>query len=325
MKYRLRSVLKQIGGALLADQNERVDLIRRLAIELRAREEIQSLLIGKICVQSLASLPEVRSLWDVEFRIFSQFGEDGIIQYLVRHMSVPRQMFIEFGVGNYREANTRFLLMSGGWTGLVMDSSQSNIEQIRRSDLCWKYGLEARCALVSADNVNELILSAGIEGDIGLLSIDVDGNDYWVWKAIEVVQPRIVVCEYNSVFGPNHAITVPYRPDFDRYHAHYSGLFFGASLPALCSLARDRGYQFVGTNSAGVNAFFVKRELASNLPDLGPREGYVLSHIRESRDRDGKLSFVGGPERLRLIEDLEVWELSSGRHVPLKALGIRYP
>lgn len=325
MKRCLRSVLKQIGSALLVDQNERIDLIRRLVTELRAREEIQSLLLGKMCVQSLASLPEVRSLWDVEFRVFSQFGEDGIIQYLVRQVLIPRRTFIEFGVGDYREANTRFLLMNGGWTGLVMDPSQSNIEQIRRSDLCWKYGLEARCAFVSAENVNELILEAGFEGEIGLLSIDVDGNDYWIWKAIKVVRPRIVVCEYNSLFGADHAITVPYRPDFDRYRAHYSGLFFGASLPALCSLARDEGYQFVGTNSAGVNAFFVQRELASGLPDLRPGDGYVLSPIRESRDPNGELSFVGGPERLRLIEDLQVWEQSSGRYVPLKELGIRYP
>lgn len=106
------------------------------------------------------------------------------------------------------------------------------------------------------------IEQSGIFGEIDLLSIDIDGNDYWVWKAMTAIRPRVVVIEYNSSFGPDRSVTVAYDPSFRRYEKHPSGLYYGASLQALNKLAAQKGYFLAGCDSAGVNAFFVRDDLA---------------------------------------------------------------
>ena len=201
--------------------------------------------------------------------MFSQFGEDGILQFLLAHVPIERESFVEFGVEDYSEANTRFLLIHDHWRGLIMDGSASAMAGVRASSLAWRHHLTAVDVWVTAENINQLLSDNGCSGDIGLLSIDVDGVDYWIWKAIEVVQPRIVVCEYNALFGPTAEVTVPYDPAFSRSAAHHSWLFFGASLGALARLAEAKGYQLVGVNAAGNNAFFVRKDVAGNCPPVG--------------------------------------------------------
>ena len=127
--------------------------------------------------------------------------------------------------------------------------------------------------------------NAGFTGDIGLISIDVDGIDYWIWDAIDVVSPRIVVIEFNSVFGCDHPVTVPYDPAFDCTVAHSSRLYFGASLPALVALGKRKGYRFVGCESHGANAFFVRDDVGRKLPRRTARDGYVSSRFRSSATR----------------------------------------
>src|SRR4030095_9607966 len=134
-----------------------------------------------------------------------------IIQFLTTRLKINRKTFVEFGVGDYLESNTRFLLINNNWDGLVLDSDPENIERIRRSPLCWRHGLRAASAFITCENINSLILDNGIRRDLGLLSIDIDGNDYWVWQAIDVVSPEIVVIEYNHRFGPDLAVTIPYN------------------------------------------------------------------------------------------------------------------
>src|SRR5262249_12811597 len=197
---------------------------------------------------------EVRSadrLQDAEFRVFSQFGEDGIIQFLTQRVPIECDIFVEFGVQDYRESNTRFLLEKDNWRGLIIDAGDAHQTFLESSELGWRHWIDAVTAFIDRDNINELISAAGISGDIGLLSIDIDGNDYWVLEAIEAVSPRLLVVEYNSLFGPEAAITIPYDPRFDRTAAHASGLYFGASLAALTRLAGERGYALVGSNRAG--------------------------------------------------------------------------
>jgi hypothetical protein len=284
---------------------------------LRETAEKQLMMSAQAEVRRVRAAARVHDLREVEFRVFSQWGEDGIVQYLLGRVPVEHPIFVEFGVHDYLESNTRFLLMQDNWRGLVIDGSADNARAIRGSSLCWRHELEVLCAFIDRDNINRLIGEAGLRGDIGLLSVDIDGNDYWVWQAIDVVQPRIVICEYNSVFGDRRAVTVPYRADFSRARAHHSHLYFGASLPALCRLAAEKGYVFVGSNSAGSNAFFVRRELADGLRALSAREGYVGSLARESRDERGALSHVSGAARLELIAHLPVLDLESGEVLPL--------
>jgi hypothetical protein len=222
---------------------------------------------------------------------------------------VARPTFIEFGVEDYRESNTRFLLQSQNWTGLVIDSRSDHVEFIRRDALFWRYDLTAISALLHCGNINEAFRDNGMTGDVGLLSIDVDGNDYWVWDAISVVNPRIVICEYNSIFGPDFSVVVPYDPWFERSRAHYSNLYYGASISALEQLGAKKGYTLVAGNREGKNAFFVRNDLASMVPPISSAEAYVRSNYRESRDKNGGLTFLDFDQRVKLIEGMPVYDL----------------
>ena len=257
-----------------------------------------------------------------EFKTFSQWNEDGIIQHLIRHVPIEHPAFIEFGVEDYREANTRFLLVNNGWRGLIVDGGEAHQKFVyEQSTLGWRYGIDARRAFVSPDTINGLFREAGFVGDIGLLSIDVDGIDYWMWRAIEVVSPRIVVVEFNSTFGADHAITVPYDPDFDYVTAHYSYLYFGASLPAFFDLARQKGYRFVGCESHGANAFFVRDDVAGSLPALTVAEGYVASQFRSARDEAGRLVFTDTHRaQLDVIAGMEVETVPEGSRTTIGEL-----
>lgn len=281
--------------------------------------DVNTMLLAGLHVQRVRALKDVRSIREAEFKVFSQAGEDGIIQFLISRIAVPNRTFIEFGVESYQEANTRFLLRHDDWKGLVIDGGEENVRLIREDRVAYpRHDLTALCAFITRENINELFTRAGFSGDVGLLSVDVDGNDYWIWEAIEAVSPRIVVCEYNSVFGPRAAVTVPYDPAFQRTKAHFSNLYFGASLPALCFLAEKKGYDFVGANTLGNNAFFVRKDLDHGVRKLSGEEGYVGStHRMDSRDPQGNLTRVGGKARLELIKDLPVIDVRTGKQVRL--------
>jgi hypothetical protein len=249
-----------------------------------------------------------------EFRVYSQFGEDGIIQFLTQRIPIENDVFVEFGVEDYSESNTRFLLVQDNWRGLIIDAAASHREFLQSAGLEWRHQIDAVSAFIDRDNINSLIGDAGIEGDIGLLSVDIDGNDYWVLEAIDVISPRILVVEYNSVFGPEAAITVPYDPKFDRTKANPSWLYWGASLAALAKLANEKGYALVAGNRAGNNAFFVRRDVLGEIPELSVEQAYVASRFRESRGEKGELTLVSDhAERLQLIRDEPVWDVEAGR------------
>jgi hypothetical protein len=127
----------------------------------------------------------------------------------------------------------------------------------------------------------------------------------------------IVVVEYNSTFGSKQAVSIPYDAGFERSRAHYSQLYWGASLRAFCSLGTRKGYAFVGCNSAGNNAYFVRRDRLGPLIELDPQEGYVESRFRESRDSDGQLTYLAGKDRLREIATLPVVDVGGHHTVPV--------
>ena len=277
-------------------------LVRSFLARFRRIDYIQSQVtrtqeaLGRI---ELRQTQSARTLRDAEFSVFSQWGEDGIIQFLLRHVPIENKVFVEFGVQDYVESNTRFLAANDRWSGLVIDGSVDNVERIRKSDFFWRSDINAVCAFITRDNINDLIRSAGTSGDIGLLSVDIDGNDYWVWEAIDVVSPRIVVVEYNSRFGAERAVTVPYDPAFARAAAHHSMIYYGASLPALAALGQRKGYALVGCNSAGNNAFFVRKDCQGALPALTPAAAFVASRFREARNAAGELAFLTAQEERR--------------------------
>jgi len=251
-------------------------------------------------------------LRDAEFRVFSQFGDDGIIQFLIQAIEISDDAFVEIGVQSYEESNTRFLLQNNNWRGLVLDATGDHIAYVRRH-LAWRHTVDAIRLFVTQDNIAQTLSERGFLNDIGLLSLDIDGNDYWIWKALRASSPRIVVVEYNSVFGSNLAVSVPYEPNFERKRAHYSLLYFGASLGAMVHLSEQLGYVFVGSNSAGNNAYFVREDVCQKVPRTSLKDGYVASRFRESLDSAGYPTFVSDhTRRLELIAEMPLVNVATG-------------
>ncbi len=277
-------------------------------------EEMQRKTLFLEAKNFINSLPKDRidSLEEVEFQVYSQWGEDGIIQWLIKNVEIPNKIFVEFGVEDYQEANTRFLLMNNNWSGLVIDGSKDNMDRLRNERWVWRYDLRAVNKFITKDNINEIIKNAGFEGDIGILSVDIDGNDYWVLDAIDCVQPRILICEYNSLFGDKEKVTIPYDDKFIRTNSHYSNIYYGASLAAFQDYAEKHGYYYVGSNSAGINAFFVRKDSISET--LIPRNSkrFIKRKFREIRNMDGELSFLGEKEQLEKIKDMLLVDLTGG-------------
>ena len=288
--------------------------VRLKALAKDSTDETQLLLMGRMLSEQIKNKTTIRMLSDVEFKVFSQWGDDGIIQWLVHNIDIPHKTFVEFGVENYQESNTRFLLLNNNWSGLVLDGSTYNIMQIKHANYFWKHQLLAKAAFIDADNINNLLANTGFDPNIGILHIDLDGNDYWIWRAISIISPIIVIIEYNSVFGRDRPITVPYHPTFNRTQAHYSNLYAGTSLAALEHLAKEKGYAFIGCNSAGNNAYFIRRDkLNTNVREISLEQGYVESNFRESRDEQGYMTYLSGMQRLKAITGLPVFNVISNQ------------
>jgi hypothetical protein len=301
----------------------RVDsaLARVAAVPPELENEIAQLriAIGRHESRVVRALPP-GSIRESEFKVFSQFGEDGIIQHLLAYVDIPNEVFVEFGTGDYSESNTRFLLWKDNWRGVIIDGSPAHVQHLDRTEARWRHDIEPITAFIDRDNIDDLIRSAGVDGDIGLLSIDVDGNDWWILERIGVVSPRILVLEYNSTFGPEASITVPYDPSFVRSSAHWSNLYWGASLAALTHLANKKGFALVGGNQAGNNAFFVRRDVLGQLPEVTVADAYRPSRFRESRDQSGQLTYLGPhSERLLVIADLPVRDVVNQRDTTVGA------
>jgi hypothetical protein len=203
-----------------------------------------------------------------------------------------RRICAEVALGSPLAANTTNLICNWGWDALLIESDPDLAAAaesfFRMNPETWICPPRVVQAWVTAENINELFADNGLDGTIDLLSIDLDGVDYWIWKALDVVEPRVVIVEANTVWGPDRAMTVPYDPAFTGH-----GDFLGASLGAFVKLGRDKGYRLVGANRYGYNAFFVKNgESDELLPEVASAECFVHRKARE------------GMARLPSVEDL---------------------
>jgi hypothetical protein len=215
---------------------------------------------------------------DVEFRCYSQNGEDGLLLYLFSILGTTNRRVVEICAGDGIECNAANLIVNHAWKGLLIDGDQDLAARGRSfytsCRTTWLAPPSFLNAWVTAENVNELVIGAGFSGPIDLLSLDLDGNDYWIWKTLDAVSPRVVVAEFNASWGPESAVTIPYDPDF-RLDLSVQPYRCGASLPAFVKLARAKGYRLVGVQSLGFNAFFVRAGLGEDLlPERSPGELY---------------------------------------------------
>jgi hypothetical protein len=249
-------------------------------------------------------------------RIFSQWNEDLILLGIVDELDLEssQRTFIEFGVEDFFESNCRFLLEGRNWRGFVLDGSRANIQRLVRSDLYWKHDLNAETAFVTSENIQKILERSGFGLQPGVLSIDLDGIDFWVLEKLEDYRPVIYIVEFNAVLGLDRTISVPYKADFQRTAAHHSNLYWGASLPAYVRLLKERGYSLVRINDAFSNAFFVRADfLPKSLPEIGLDDlAGRTSQYRESRDSKGKLSFLAGQKRHEALRGLPVINTETG-------------
>jgi hypothetical protein len=295
-------------------------LRRLMVLTAQSHEALQrqQLLLGKAAALQLRQVDRVERLSDVGFSVFSQTDEDGIIEWLVQRLGIEHRTFIEIGVAA-EESNTRFLLAHRNWRGVIFDGDASIIETVRSGPDYWRRNLTAQTAFITRESADDLFVKSGIAGDIGLLSIDINGNDYWVTEAINAVRPIIMICEYNATFGDLVPVAVPYDPAFDREKAHSTHCYWGASIAAFNHLAAKKGYTLVGTNEAGFNAFYVRNDymprLAGRIGDTRP----TVNFYRQGVAPDGAKLMLLGQARLEPIRHLPVVNVVTGETKPLSA------
>ena len=281
-------------------------------LQIMSRKQDQALMLQGQSMARQIDITQQGKIRDHGFKVYSQWDEDGIIQYLIKKIPIADKSFIEFGVENYEESNTRFLLKNNDWRGLVIDGDRANVDYIRGDNIYWRYTLNAIHGFITAENINQLISEHVSTTDVGILSIDIDGNDFWIWKNIDCIKPRIVIVEFNNLFGKDLAVTVPYKADFYRTKEHYSNLYFGCSLKALVHLAKEKGYFFVGCNSRCMNAFFVRNDLKPYISEARIEDEFEPATYRESKFPNGELSFLSDrAEQLRLIKDKILFDVES--------------
>ncbi len=260
------------------------------------RRWLASLLLRRQYRELAARGDAGRGLEAFEARVFSQNGEDGIILHLFSLIGATDRRFVEIGIEDGRECNTANLAVNLGWRGLMVDRDADGVEGARR-----RFGARPETAAtvtveqahVTRENIDALLAPHAGDGELDLLSIDIDGNDLWVWEAIGRVRPRVVTIEYNGTFGPRRSVSVPYDPDFDRMARHPSGWYHGASITALARVGARKGYTLAGCDSNGVNAFFVRDDCAAgNVPAVAPEAAWRPVRERGPRTTDEQFAVI---------------------------------
>ena len=210
--------------------------------------------------------------------------------------------------------------MKRNWTGYLIEGNKNYTDDIKKQKIYWKYDLNIINQYVDRENINSILGKLNLPKDIGLLSLDIDGIDYWVWQKIKIIKPVIFICEYNAVLGDIRSLTVPYTKNFDRNKYHHSNLAFGASIKAFQKLATNKGYVLIGTNSNGVNAYFIRKEYFVKIKKKIKNIKKFSSKFRESRSNDNSKSFLRGTKRMREIENIKFIDLDKKKIIPLKKI-----
>lgn len=262
---------------------------------------IKGTIVGGLCWDELTRkrMKEPLALENFGYKVYSQNDEDGIIHEIFSRIGTGSKEFIELGVGNGLECNSHYLLHCG-WHGLWIEGSRSLSREIaNRFRPVIKNGrLKVKNAFITRENIEDLISRNRNSDDKvntpDFLSIDIDGNDWYVWKSISSVRPRLVCIEYNGKFPPD----LSWKQAYDRKHVWDHTDWQGASLKAMEELGREKGYIPVATNLTGVNAFFVREDLYSKDLFLDLR---TAEELYNPYRRDLKFAAPGHTSRYCLV------------------------
>ena len=267
-------------------------------------------------LSSRATSKGFKNLWDAEVKVFSQWGEDGILDFLVSRLGIHKPKVLEIGAGNFDECNSRFLAENLNASVVAVDGRPDLLSNIDASEIKWKSHILGIETWVTPNNINELISEGhSFMCGIDVFSLDLDGNDYWILRESDLKNVKVVVVEYNPLFGRTHEVTVPREDSFDRTSKHESWLYYGASLLAFVGELKKKGFTFVGTNRVGNNAFFVSSGDAGLIPfQPDPLDtSFYDWRIRESRDSAGNLNFLSGAARHSAMGNMPLLDLQTNK------------
>jgi hypothetical protein len=256
-------------------------------------------------------------LWDSEVRVFSQNGEDGILNFICEKINLYKPSMIEIGAGNFTECNSRYLAEHRCANVLAVDA-QRDLESTAKKLLVFtRTNIQILNTWVTTENINEIIdLGKSNFGSVDILSIDLDGNDYWILKSANLTGIKVVIVEFNPLLSRLDPVSVPMDESFDRSTKHFSWTYYGANLYAFEYLLKGRGFEFLGVSRHGSNAFFVESSQLSKFSNL-EIDLEISSDVRarENRDKNGKLTFISGQNRVSLIKDQVVVDVRNGKHL----------
>lgn len=298
MKQIIKTIIRAVAAPALNPLRQEIDeelLALRKGLLAKMDQGEQSMLSigGRIAQVGLLQRYRDRvrmgepglSFSEVGFRCHSQFDEDGILLYIFGIIGTTNCVAVEICAGDGIQCNTANLIINHGWHGFLFDGNEDLVKKGRtfydqHPDTFLQPPVFTK-AWITAENVNQLLMEAGVTGEVDLLSLDMDGMDYWVWEKIESIKPRVMVCETLNVVPPELSLTVPYDSKFQMTQPD----FHGVSLAAMAKLARAKGYRLVGTHRYGFNAFFVRNDVGENLlPEVTVESCVQDSYSRQARE-----------------------------------------
>lgn len=271
------------------------------------------------------NLNKIDDINQLNYKVFSQNGEDGIIQYLIKILKLNYVKFVEIGTQDYSESNTRYIFETMRCNGLIIDPLKNLDSLVKKNVLgFWKNNLNIINKFASPENINLILDSNNFQNDIDLFSLDIDGIDYWIIKKLKKNISKIFIAEYNPYFGPELEITVPNIKNFDRTSYHYSNLCWGVSLKSLIKIMIEKDFTFIGSNDLRNNAFFVSNDYIEKInlkkPNIENLFEFTNATYRESKDQIGNLTYIEPKKILNEIKDCEVIDLKNNKTVKIREL-----
>jgi len=264
------------------------------------------------------NLNKITSIEETFFKVFSQDYEDGIIQYLIKSLSLKNIKFVEIGTQDYSESNTRYIFETMRCEGLIIDPTPNLKKKINSFLRTWKNTLTIHNDFINSNNVVEIIEKNSFEKNLDIFSLDIDGIDYWILEKLPKKIAKIFIIEYNPYFGSKKEICAPNIEYFDRFKYHSTGFCWGASLKAIIKLMKQKGYTFIGTNNLNVNSFFVQDEFISkigfNLPNLNDLSKHTEVKFNLLKNKNGRL--VSLNEVYNDIQNINVYNLNKQKLMP---------
>lgn len=275
LKSYLKKTLRSIGFFLLQDTQSQ---IRTQFSSIHKATQLSLILRYRHLIASRQLDPSVMlpSLDEVELRCHSQNGEDGILLYIFAIIGTTNKKVVEVCAGNGIECNAANLIIHHGWYGLLIDGNEKLINEAKKFYATCQdtrgFPPFVKKAWITKDNINQIIGEEyGFQGEIDLFSLDMDGVDYWILQELTVVSPRVIVLEYANIWHTEKAVTIPYENDFSYGKSGHNYDFCGASLSAFVQLLGKKGYRYVGSQSLGFNAFFIRKGIGEEyLPEVTP-------------------------------------------------------